>query len=87
VARLTTYLDLKSREILKSGFNFKSNLTSAIGNLENCGFLASYVSRHKDMADDISERIHYLTLSYMPLYEPALVFAKTLPKDTAPAYQ
>jgi hypothetical protein len=35
VARLTTYLDLKSLEIPRSGFDFKSNLTSAIGNLAN----------------------------------------------------
>jgi hypothetical protein len=35
VARLTTYLDLKSLEIQKSGFNFKLNLTSVIGNLAN----------------------------------------------------
>ena len=35
VARLTTYLDLESLEIQRSGFDFKSNLTSAIGNLEN----------------------------------------------------
>ncbi len=34
-ARLTTYLDLKSLEIQRSGFNFKPNLTSAIGNLAN----------------------------------------------------
>jgi hypothetical protein len=52
VARLTTYLDLESRKILRSGFDFKSNLTSAIGNLANCDFLASYVSRHKAMAYD-----------------------------------
>jgi hypothetical protein len=52
VARLTTYLDLKSCEILRSGFDFKLNLPSAIGNLANCNFLASYVSRHKDMAYD-----------------------------------
>ncbi len=36
MARLTTNLDLKSLEIQRSGFNFKSNLTSAIGNLANC---------------------------------------------------
>jgi hypothetical protein len=35
VARLTTYLDLESLEIQRSGFNFKSNLTLAIGNLAN----------------------------------------------------
>ncbi len=50
VVHLTTYLDLKSCKILRSGFDFKSNLTSAIGDLANCGFLASYVSRHKAMA-------------------------------------
>jgi hypothetical protein len=52
VARLTTYLDLKSHEILRSGFDFKLNLTSAIGDLAICGCLASYVSRHKAMAYD-----------------------------------
>jgi hypothetical protein len=35
VARLTTYLDLKSLEIRGSGFNLKPNLTSAIGDLAN----------------------------------------------------
>ncbi len=35
MAHLTTYLDLKSLEIQRSGFDFKSNLTSAIGNLAN----------------------------------------------------
>jgi hypothetical protein len=35
VARLTTYLDLKSLEIQRSGFDFKLNLTSAIGDLVN----------------------------------------------------
>jgi hypothetical protein len=35
VARFTTYLDLESLEIRRSGFDFKSNLTSAIGNLAN----------------------------------------------------
>jgi hypothetical protein len=52
VARLTTYLDLKSCKILTSGFNFKSNLTSTIGNLANHGILVGYVSRHKAMAYD-----------------------------------
>jgi hypothetical protein len=52
VARLTTYLDLESHEIQRSGFNFKSNLTSAIGDLANRGILASYVSHHKAMAYD-----------------------------------
>ncbi len=50
VARLTTYLDLEYCEILRSGFDFKSNLTSAIDDLANRGFLASYVSRHRAMA-------------------------------------
>ncbi len=36
MAPLTTYLDLESLEIRRSGFNFKSNLTSAIGSLANC---------------------------------------------------
>jgi hypothetical protein len=35
MAHLTTYLDLKSLEIQRSGFDFKSNLTSAIGSLAN----------------------------------------------------
>jgi hypothetical protein len=52
VAHLTTYLDIESRKILRSGFDFTLNLTSAIGGLANCGFLASYVSRHTAMAYD-----------------------------------
>ncbi len=52
VARLTTYLDLESLKIRRSGFNFKSNLTSAIGDLANCDTLASYVSRPNAMAYD-----------------------------------
>jgi hypothetical protein len=52
VARLTTYLDLESCKILRSGFDFKSNLTSAIGDLVNRGFLVSYVCRHQAMAYD-----------------------------------
>ncbi len=35
VARLTTYLDLKSLKIWRSGFDFRLNLTSAIGDLAN----------------------------------------------------
>ncbi len=35
MALLTTYLDLESLEIQRSGFDFKSNLTSAIGDLAN----------------------------------------------------
>ncbi len=35
MAHLTTYLDLESLEIQRSSFNFKSNLTSAIGDLAN----------------------------------------------------
>ncbi len=35
VARVTTYLDLESLEIQRSGFDFKLNLTSAIGDLAN----------------------------------------------------
>ncbi len=35
MARLTTYLDLESLKIRRSSFDFKSNLTSAIGNLAN----------------------------------------------------
>jgi hypothetical protein len=45
-------LDIESRKILRSGFDFTLNLTSAIGNLANRGFLASYVSRHTAMAYD-----------------------------------
>ncbi len=36
VACLITYMDLESLEIRRSGFDFKSNLTSAIGDLANC---------------------------------------------------
>ncbi len=35
MARLTTYLDLESLKIRRSGFAFKSNLTSVIGNVAN----------------------------------------------------
>ncbi len=52
MARLTTYLDIESRKILRSGFDYTSNLTSAIGDLANRGFLGSYVSRHMAMAYD-----------------------------------
>jgi hypothetical protein len=52
VARLTTYLDLESLKIQRSGFNFKSNLTSGIGDLANCDILASFVSRLNAMAYD-----------------------------------
>ncbi len=38
MAHITTYLDIESCKILRSGFNFTSNLTSAIGNLANRGF-------------------------------------------------
>ena len=57
MARLTTYLDIKSCKILRSGFDYKSNLTSAIGYLANRGFLASYVSRHKAMAYDNGQTV------------------------------
>ncbi len=40
MARLTNYLDLKSLEIQRSGFDFKLNLTSAIGDLANRDILA-----------------------------------------------
>jgi hypothetical protein len=53
MVRLTTYLDLESLEIRRSGFGFKSNLTSAIGNLAKLRHLASYVSRLNAMAYDI----------------------------------
>ncbi len=52
MACLTTYLDLDSLKIQRSGFNFKSNLTSVIGNLTNRNILASYVSHHNVMAYD-----------------------------------
>jgi hypothetical protein len=53
VAHLTTYLDLESLKIRRSGFHFKLNLTSAIGDLENSDILASYVSRFNAMAYDM----------------------------------
>ncbi len=46
------YLDLKFLKIQRSGFNFKPNLTSAIGDLANHKILASYVSHHNAMAYD-----------------------------------
>jgi hypothetical protein len=52
VACLTTYLDLESLEIRRSGFDFESNLTLEIGNLANHNILASYVSRLYAMAYD-----------------------------------
>ncbi len=52
MARLVTYLDLESLKIQRSGFDFKLNLTSAVGNLANCNILASYVSRLNAMAYD-----------------------------------
>jgi hypothetical protein len=52
MARLTTYLDLESLKIRWSGFNFKLNLTSAIGDVANCNILASYVSCFNAMAYD-----------------------------------
>ncbi len=52
MAHLTTYLDLESLNIWRSGFEFKSNLTSAIGDLANHNILASYVSRPNAMAYD-----------------------------------
>ncbi len=52
MAHLTTYLDLESLEIQRSGFDFKSNLTSAICDLTNRDILASYVFRLNAMAYD-----------------------------------
>jgi hypothetical protein len=52
VARLTTYLDLESLKIQRSGFDFKLNLTSVIGDLANWVVLTSYVSRLNAMAYD-----------------------------------
>ncbi len=61
MARLVTYLDLASIfKIQRSGFDFKSNVTSAIGYSANRGFLASYVSRRKAMAYD-RNRLSYAT--------------------------
>ncbi len=50
MALLTTYLDLESLKIRRSGFNSESNLTSAIGDLANRDILASYVSCLNAMA-------------------------------------
>ncbi len=61
MGRLTTYLDIKSCKILRSGFDFTSNLTSAIGDLANRGFLASYVSHHTAMAYDTHSPLHDTT--------------------------
>ncbi len=52
VAHLTTYLDLESLEIRRSGFDFRSNLTSAIGHLGNRDILASFVARLNAMVYD-----------------------------------
>ncbi len=52
MAHLTTNLDLESLEIQRSGFDFRSNLTSAIGNLANRDILASFVARLNGMAYD-----------------------------------
>jgi hypothetical protein len=52
MAHLTTYLDLKSPKILRSSFDLKLNLTSAIGDLANRDNLASYVSHLNAMAYD-----------------------------------
>ncbi len=52
MAHLTTYLDHKSLDIQKSGFDFKANLTSAIGDLANRDILESYVSHLNAMAYD-----------------------------------
>jgi hypothetical protein len=52
VVHVTTNLDLESLEIRRSGFYFKSNLTSVISDLANCDILASYVSRPNAMVYD-----------------------------------
>jgi hypothetical protein len=56
MGRLTTYLDLKSLKIQRSGFDFKLNLTSVIGVSANRNILASYVSRLNAM--DYATRPH-----------------------------
>ncbi len=64
MACLTTYLDIESCKILRSGFDFTSNLTSEIGDLANHGFLASYVSCHMAMAYDKTSPI-FLSLAIL----------------------
>jgi hypothetical protein len=49
VARLTTYLDLKSLEIQRSGFDFKLNHISN-WQFSKSRYLARYVSHHNAMA-------------------------------------
>ncbi len=53
MACLTTYLDLETLKIQRSGFDFKTNLTLAIGDLANCDILANYISRLNAMAYDM----------------------------------
>ncbi len=69
MAHLTIYLDLESLKIQRSGFDFKLNLTSAIGDFANCNLLASYVSHPNAMAYDMFTKIqfHYL-IKTMQLY-------------------
>jgi hypothetical protein len=66
VAHLTTYLDLESLKIQRSGFDFKSNLTSAIGDLAKLRHLARYVSHHNAMAYDKASLSISWRMSHMP---------------------
>ncbi len=54
-ASYPTYLDLESLEIQRSGFDFKLNLSSAIGDLAYHDILASYVSHFYAMAYDTKQ--------------------------------
>jgi hypothetical protein len=54
VAHLNTYLDLGSYlQDTKIRFNYKLNLSSAIGNFSKSQHLASYVSHHNAMVYDM----------------------------------
>ncbi len=64
MVHLTTYLDIESCKILRSGFDFTLNLTSAIGDVANRGFLASYVSRHTAMAYDKKSILSLFEMNY-----------------------
>ncbi len=73
---LNTYLDLEYCKILRSGFDFKSNLTSVIGNLANRSFLESYVSHHKAMAYNSRQQ-------WMPLWPPLSTAGEQFNKNTS----
>ncbi len=64
MARLTTYLDIESRKILRSGFDFKSNLYISDWLFSKSRLLASYVSRHRAMAYDIALAIGHCCLCH-----------------------